>query len=394
MNRCVLTMINGKNPAYLLLDENRNLLELQVFEPLERSLLGNIYSARVEKLVPSIDAAFVQIADGQKGYLPLSKAQNPVYTKKQAKKEQLCAGDELLVQVVKDAVKTKDPVVSAQLTLHGRFSVLTTGNMTLGVSHKLSAEQTAAFAGELAALVPQENRDYGIVFRTNSADVTAAERAADVTALQEKYQALITNAVHQTSGSLVLRSLPGYLERLQHRDFSDTDEIVTDSPQLYEEMEAQLPTLRDKIRLYQDTSVSLSTLYGLNAKLQELLSPRVWLPSGAYLIIEQLETLTFIDVNSGKNQSKHPDSLHAVNLEAASELARQIRLRNISGMIMVDFINEKKEQEKELIQELRRALKKDPVPTSFIDITGLGLAELTRQKLQKPLREILANKER
>ena len=124
--------------------------------------------------------------------------------------------------------------------------------------------------------------------------------------------------------------------------------------------------------------------------MDELLNSKVWLPSGANIIIETLETLTVIDVNSGKNQSRKEDTILRINLEAAREIARQLKLRNISGMIIVDFINLKsQEQKEELIRCIRQELKKDTVPAQFIDITRLGLVELTRKKVYKSLREIL-----
>jgi ribonuclease G len=124
--------------------------------------------------------------------------------------------------------------------------------------------------------------------------------------------------------------------------------------------------------------------------MEQLLNSKVWLPSGANIIIEPLETMTVIDVNSGKNISRKPDVLLSINLEAAQEIARQIRLRNISGMIIVDFINMASEaQERELILRLKQELKKDVVPANFIDITKLGLVEITRKKVYKSLREVL-----
>ena len=124
--------------------------------------------------------------------------------------------------------------------------------------------------------------------------------------------------------------------------------------------------------------------------MEELLSAKVWLASGANIIIESLETMTVIDVNSGKNQSRKEDTFLAINLEAAREIARQLRLRNISGMIIVDFINLKSQEQKDqLIACIKQELKKDTVPANFIDITKLGLVELTRKKVYKSLREIL-----
>ena len=144
------------------------------------------------------------------------------------------------------------------------------------------------------------------------------------------------------------------------------------------------------LKFYKDDALSLSTLYHIRGNMDELLNSKVWLPSGANIIIETLETLTVIDVNSGKNQSRKEDTILRINLEAAREIARQLKLRNISGMIIVDFINLKsQEQKEELIRCIRQELKKDTVPAQFIDITRLGLVELTRKKVYKSLREIL-----
>ena len=189
------------------------------------------------------------------------------------------------------------------------------------------------------------------------------------------------------------RNLPGYLARLKAENFEKTDLVLTDGQDLYQEICAYLPHLVEekKVQLYRDDAVSLSTLYHLRGNMQELLSSKVWLDSGANIIIESLETLTVIDVNSGKNRSRREEALFAINVEAAKEIARQLRLRNISGMILVDFINlKKKEQQQKLISVIREELQKDSAPANFIDITRLGLVELTRKKVYKSLREILS----
>lgn len=397
MNRIVVTRLEHHQTqylAYLVMDENRKLQELQVFEPEENTLLNHIYVGYVEKIVPNIHAAFVRIADGQKCYLPLNDVKNPVYTRKLSKKEELCEGDELLVQVVKDAVKTKDPVVSTKLVVHGHYCFLSTENTRLGVSKKLSQEQSKKLLDLLQNLCKEHEKEgYGLVFRTNAGAVSETELCDDIRQVQKEYDSLKKTGTHQKPGDLVYRNLSGYLARLKSESFSHTDQVLTDCPDLYEEICAYLPALakEQKVQLYRDDAVSLSTLYHLRGNMQELLSTKVWLNSGANIIIESLETLTVIDVNSGKNQSRREEALFAINIEAAKEIARQLRLRNISGMILIDFINLKtKEQQQQLISVLREELQKDLVPAKFIDITKLGLVELTRKKGYKSLREILA----
>lgn len=396
MNRLVITAIEHNNKeytAYLVMDEQRKLLDVQLFEPEEQTLLDHIYVGFVERIVPNIQAAFVRIADGQKCYLPLSDLQAPIYAKKQSDTKILCEGDEILVQVTRDAVKTKDPVVSTKLTIHGHYCFLTSSNTTLGASKKITgtrAEELLALAKECCA--GHETEGYGLVFRTNAASVDAMLLREDIAEVQGIYQKLMHTGVHETAGALLYQNIPGYLARLKAQDFSQIDRIDTDRPALYEEISGYLPQLCENrlLKLYKDDAVSLSTLYHIRGNMEELLSQKVWLASGANIIIESLETMTVIDVNSGKNQSRKEDTIFAINLEAAREIARQLRLRNISGMIIVDFINLKSQEQKEqLIACIKQELKKDTIPANFIDITKLGLVELTRKKVYKSLREIL-----
>ena len=395
MDRIVITKIQqGQRAytAYMLLDEHRKLQQLQVFEPEEQSLIGQIYVGYVEKIVPNIHAAFVRIADGQKCYLPLNDVVSPVYTRKQSKKPGLCEGDELLVQVVKDAVKTKDPVASTKLAVHGRFCILTTENTRLGISNKLDEETARDLRQMVEELCPgHEAQGYGLVVRTNAAEASSADLKEDILSVTKQYHHLMTTGCCGRPGDLVYRNISGYLALLKSVSLSAVDQILTDHKELYEEIASYLPNLAASgcLKLYQDDAVSLATLYHLRGTMEELLGNRVWLDSGANIIIESLETLTVIDVNSGKNISRKPDTLFHINLEAAKEIARQLRLRNISGMVIIDFINLKDEgQRQELIRVIREELKKDPVPAKFIDITKLGLVEITRKKGYKSLREI------
>lgn len=396
MNRLVITAFEHNRKeytAYLMMDEQRELVDVQLFEPEDQMLLDHIYVGFVERIVPNIQAAFVRIANGQKCYLPLNDLQAPVYAKKQSDTKRLCEGDEILVQVTRDAVKTKDPVVSTKLTLHGHYCFLTTKNTTLGISKKITgtrAEELLTLAN--TCCVGHETEGYGLVFRTNASSVDENLLREDIANVQEDYRKLMQTGVHETAGALLYRNIPGYLARLKAQDLSQIERIDTDSAALYKEISDYLPHLCENgiLKLYQDDAVSLSTLYHIRGNMEELLSAKVWLASGANIIIESLETMTVIDVNSGKNQSRKEDTFFAINLEAAREIARQLRLRNISGMIIVDFINLKSQEQKDqLVQCIRQELKKDTVPANFIDITKLGLVELTRKKVYKSLREIL-----
>ncbi len=398
MNRLAITRIRlGENShiAYIILDENRNFVDFQMSEPEGNTLLGSIFIGRVEDVIPGIQAAFVRISRTQKCFLPLEDAKNAVFTRKQSKKKALCMGDEILVQVVRDAVKTKDPVVTCNLSLQGNCAVLTTQNNALSVSRKLSEEQRGTYRALLEELVLSEGGKapdvpFGIVIRTAAAEYPMEAVADDIRSLMERFFTMIRTAPHLEAFQELYRNPPFYAERLKSADFSQLDAILTDQTDIYEGIASFCPVAKPLLSFYSDEAVSLSTLYHIRGNIEKLLSSRVWLKSGANIIIEQLETLTVIDVNTGKNQSKKEETLLYVNLEAAAEIARQLRLRSISGMILVDFINMKSPQEEQqLIAFLKEELKKDPLPCSFVDITGLGIVELTRKRVNKSLRELV-----
>lgn len=396
MNRIALTRFEHHNVPYIAycgLDEQRELTEFQLFPMEEESILDQIHIAKVEKIVPNIHAAFVKISGDKRSYLPLSDAKEPIYTQKKAKKQELCVGDELLVQIVREPIKTKESVCSAKLSLHGKYCLVTSHNHSLGVSKKITGTRAKELQQLLSDCTAEYlSSDFGVVLRTSAETISDDVLKEDISATIHRFQRLIKESACKSACSIVHKNPPGYIQAFKKIDVSNIDKIYTDQAELYDEIQTELSNtkLLDYLELYTDPQIRLSTLYHLNGQIDKLLQSKVWLDSGANIIIEQLETMTVIDINSGKNQSKQPDILKAVNIEAAKEIARQLRLRNISGMIIIDFINMKsKEDEQELIEVLRKELKKDIVPCQFIDITKLGLVEVTRKKVQRSLKEIL-----
>ena len=191
--------------------------------------------------------------------------------------------------------------------------------------------------------------------------------------------------------------MPTYIKNL--RDIYDDSytEIITDQADIYQNLceyfEQNTSQEHANLRLYDDEQISLSSLYGIPSKLEIALGSRVWLKSGGYLVIEPTEALTVIDVNSGKYESKKgtpADSAYKINMEAAQEIAYQLKLRNLSGIIIVDFINMKKNDNEQLMRYLKQLCSKDSVPTDVIDMTSLGLVEITRKKINKTLKEQLS----
>ena len=399
MNRLAITRValkeksNKKHLAYIMLDENRDFVDFQVFQE-EDSLLNSIFVARVDNIVPNIKGAFVRISQKQVCYLPLEDVKSPLYVKKQSEHKRLSIGDEIVVQVVKDAIKTKDPVVSTKLTMAGKYCVLTTDNTSLGVSKKITGDNYLHMGELLRSNVGQqaEIHGFGMIIRTNAKEVTEEVLKQDLQETVERFLTLKAKSSHQCAFAVLEKPDAPYIQKLKSADLSVLDAIFTDEEDIYLELENRLPYLKEKglLKFYNDDKVSLGTLYNFRGSVDKLVEKRIWLKSGANIIIEQLETMTVIDINSGKNISKNERAILEINKEAAVEIARQLRLRNISGMIIIDFINMKsKEYMDELVGVLKEEIKKDFVTCSFMDVTKLGLVELTRKKTYKSLKEVI-----
>ena len=207
-------------------------------------------------------------------------------------------------------------------------------------------------------------------------------------------ETLISTGVHRTCYSLLYKAPDAYLTDIRDAYFDKYDSIITDEQYLYDQLTSFLGSysseMASMLTLYTDSSYSLKKLYSIDTKMQELLVPKVWLKSGAYLVIEQTEAMYVIDVNSGKNNASKSNAeyIFNINIEAAHEIIRQISLRNLSGIIMVDFINmEDPDKNEQLLNELRKLAKQDRILTTIVDMTPLGLIEITRKKTKKALKE-------
>lgn len=385
----------NKDGTYVLLSHwiDGKAMELQIEEDREgSSRLGNLYVAKVSKVVKNIGAAFLEIAEKQICYYSLQENQTPFYTNEKKGKE-LRAGDELLVQLTKEGIKTKEPVVSSELNFPGRYVVLVHGKPTVGVSAKIPKKERE----RLRQLVtPLAGAEYGFIVRTNARDVRDEEITAEAEALRREYETILTQAKHRTVFSCVKKNPPMYCKLVKDISFSEETELVTDDAEIFREMQdylkAELPKFAEKLVYYEDTLLPLYKLYSLETALSDALSQRVWLKSGAYLIIQPMEALTVVDVNTGKfdGKKKKEETFLKINLEAAVETARQLRLRNLSGIILVDFINLNREEDREtLLHVFKEELKKDAVQVTLWGITHLGLVELTRKKQHRPLYEQL-----
>ena len=270
---------------------------------------------------------------------------------------------------------------------------MTSENTTLGISRKLSQEVRENLKKNL---IFEENSDFGIIVRTNASNASTEEILVEYEQLKQEYFSIKDAAPHRTVFSCLKRNVPEYLHYLQNLNQEQLEGILTDDRELLEQIQkylSQFPeNVSSKLSFYEDSLLSLNKLYSLDTKLKEALQERVWLKSGGYLIIQPTEALTVIDVNSGKSTSKKQVQEHylKINLQAAEEIAHQLRLRNLSGIIIVDFIDMKSQEDNQtLLKTLRACVRMDSVPVQVVDMTKLHLVELTRKKVKKSLAEQL-----
>ena len=404
MDKLIITRLRGKICTALFSESG--LMQLTLEEDGSKSLLGNIYIGRVQKVVAGINAAFVDLAPGITGYYSLEENRRHFFASEPQglsvaegkKPRQLKAGDEIVVQVSRDAVKTKASVLTSNLSFAGRYCVVTAGKRGMGFSSKLTDNRLKS---ELKEMWKERNADLsdsldelGIIVRTNGAFVSPGQVMEEYGRLEAFFRRLRDNWGSRTCFSCLYRALPSYISSLRDSGFGRLGPIITDEPVFYEELKAYLTEFQKEdvglLSLYEDSLLPLTKLYSLETALERALSKKVWLKSGGYLVIEPTEAMVVIDVNTGKYSGKKTleDTIRRINMEAADEIGRQLRLRNLSGIIMVDFIDmERQEDREQLLEHLREVVRRDPVKTVVVEMTKLNLVEMTRKKVRRPLYE-------
>lgn len=396
LSKLIITkmQINGKSCTVCAHVHDQKVVEIHLKPVGVTTALNNIYVGQVEKIAANIQAAFVRLGQDFNGYLPLNQAEQVIYTDGRKKESALRPGDEILVQISREAMKGKLPALTSNLNFSGKYLVLTSGNQKIGFSNKLSKEECRILNNWLEEERNDENRTYGIIVRTNSAEASKEEFFRELDMLKKQYEKTVVFGRSRTCFSLLYESEPFYLTAVRNTYTKELEEIVTDIPEFYDRIKESLEQQdSDEIRLlhlYQDKLLPLYKLYNLEGAFDEICHEKVWLKSGGFLVIQQTEAFVSIDVNSGKytGKKKAEETYRKINLEAAEEIARQIRLRNLSGIILVDFINMKNpDHQDELFHVLQKYLRRDPVKTRAVDITPLHILEMTRQKVNRPVIE-------
>lgn len=387
--RILILKLNGKLLSLLIHDNQ--LLSVQVQRASEHAI-GNIYVGRVQNISENIGAAFIDLGGGYLTFLPLAEAKRAFVTNRKPD-GRLKTGDEVLVQIVKEPMKTKLAGVTAAISLSGKYAVIGYTNNTaegiVQISSKLSKKHQLRFRNIEA--LQQITEHHRLIIRTNAGALEEdAPLIEDAQMLAEQLEHILQIADKRTCYSCLYRSKPEYLHFIENTYTSEYDEIVTDIPEIYEIVKEHFTETGVPVRLYEDAMLPLYKLYAVETRIKELLDKKVWLKSGGYLVIEPTEALISIDVNSGKcEQGKNKEETFLrINMEAAEMIAIHLRARNLSGMILVDFINLKKQEHvRQLMEYMRSLLKRDSTPADVVDMTGLGLMEITRKKVNPSFRE-------
>lgn len=379
MIRAIITGYKGKR--LLALKDEEGFLSFKLCSG--SSLTGSIINGRVDKRAENLNACFVRLSAQEYGYLPTSEIK---------------AQTTLPVQIVKDGRGDKKYLLTRQLSIAGRYTVIfKEADKPVLFSKRISSEGKQRILEELKDTEPLS---YPVLFRANCGRADFFQVSEEMRELSGIMDSILKLYDKRPDYSVLYSPKDELIRDLYDIEYDRLSEVITDSEEVYElvkrEYHDSLPEeYRKRIRLtlYRDELLPLSGLVNLKAGLERARDKRVWLKSGSYIIIEQTEALVSIDVNSGKNEGKglREDVILRINEEAAEEIARQLRLRNLSGIIIIDFINMKtRENNEKLIRSLKKALKTLETKAVFMDMTKLGLVELTRKREGKSLEEMTA----
>jgi ribonuclease E len=378
--------------------EGRSLIEHYVSRPADddSQIHGNIYLGRVQNVLPGMEAAFVDIGTPKNAVLYRGDVQfdkeDVVEQGADPRIEQVLKARQLILcQVTKNPIAAKGGRLTQEVSLPGRFVVLIPDSRTYGISKRLPEGERRRLRGILDRIKPEQ---HGIIVRTAAENATEHELTTDMTRLLAQWDAIRSAAEKANSPTLLYREPPLAVRVIREEFTSEYRGVVIDDPVLFAEVrdyiQAFNPEFADRVELYNPATDELPLFeqYRVHEQLLKALDKKVWLPSGGSLIIEHTEALTVIDVNTGKNVGKSnlEETVFYNNLEAAEEIARQLRLRDIGGIIVMDFIDmEIRENRRKVLESFKDALARDKTRTQVFEISELGLVEMTRKRIGEGL---------
>ena len=379
--------------------------ELYIERRGSRSIVGNIYKGKVDNVLPGLEAAFVDIGLDKNGFLHADDVVIPGVevarrgrTGGKGKRitELLKPGQEILVQAVKDPLKTKGPRLSMQLSIAGRYLVYVPQGEGIGVSRRLDDKERERLRKQSKGLDIGEG---GAIIRTAAQGATKADFQREIAYLHKLHEVLQKRAKEAAAPAMVFQEADLAVRVVRDIFSKQFERAIVDDPKQHHRLESfftrTAPELLDRLELYTDDKHPLFEQYGIDAAIQSTLQRRVDLPSGGYLLIEYTEAMTVIDINSGSftgrgKGARLEDTITKTNLEAAEAVVAQLRLRDIGGIIVIDFIDMSRARNRDaVLKVLRKALDEDRTKTYVVEISPLGLVEMTRQNVTDGVREIL-----
>lgn len=422
MNKIVITKLN--DIMFLLVYENDHLAECHPLCEDNALRIGSIYIGRVEKVVKNLQSAFIRLDKDNVGYLPLDDKPALVLNRKLEKGlSSIAQNDLVLVQVAAEPQKQKQARVTGNIGLVGQYVALDLNAGKSGISKKITNKpRTSELKSLLESLSSYDGKDldcgafpavdgsvlanhmdstetaalasqYGIILRTACEQASDSDIIAEFQSLTATMERLIHKAAFEKKTGCIYAGLREYQKIIEEYGIERIQEIQTDIVEVYEALSNSSKfSNRSILTFYENTDYPLSKLLSLKTQVERLLNKKVWLKSGGFLVIEPTEAMVVVDVNSGKSIGKKKKETHIfeTNMEAAGEITRQLRLRNLSGIIMIDFINmENAEYKDSLVSRLKQGLAYDKIPSVFVDITKLEVFEMTRKKVRRPLHEVI-----
>ncbi len=388
--------------------ENGAVQELHVERALERGLVGNIYTGRVARVLPGMQSAFIDIGLERAAFLHVAdvhvagapaRGEGPNGAPPPPIERLVYEGQTLMVQVIKDPIGTKGARLSTQMSIAGRLLVFLPQDDHIGISQKIGShelrEQLRTRMNALARVAEGSGPAGGFILRTNAEEASDAELADDIAYLRKTWAAVRERGFKSPPGTLLHQDLSLVQRVLRDLANDQTHAIRIDSRLQYEALkafgEAFTPTAVARLELYKGER-PIFDLFNIDDEIQRALARRVDLKSGGYLIIDQTEALTTIDVNTGGyvGARNFDDTIFKTNLEAALAISRQLRLRNLGGIIIIDFIDMSREEHRNaVLAELRRQLARDRTKITVSGFTQLGLVEMTRKRTRESLAHML-----
>ncbi|NMA02031.1 MAG: Rne/Rng family ribonuclease [Clostridia bacterium] len=394
MNKEILIQSNEDQTQVAVLEDDQ-LVEIYIERAVSTRLVGSIYKGRVENVLPGMQAAFVNIGIDKNAFLYVEEALPHGYGaenngNKPNIRDLLKEGQEILVQVSKEPLGTKGPRVTRQITLPGRFIVLMPNSDYIGISRRINSPEERERLKKIGEDIKPEKM--GIILRTVATGVSMEEIKEDLENILSLWKKILNKSSQVKAPFLVHKDLELVKRILRDVVTEDVNRIIVNSRVTHEKiMDIVEPrALQYKINLSDDSD--LFSKYNIHQELTRALKRKVWLKSGGYIVIDQTEALVSIDVNTGKyiGSTNLEDTVFKTNMEAAVEIARQLRLRNIGGIIIVDFIDmDTPEHKEEIIAKLEEQFQRDKVKTHILGLTSLGLLEMTRKKMRHTLSTVL-----